>query len=438
MPDKDTVDEVDELIQRRTQVEVPAELEERLQYRLAEFRTRIEQRPAGRFRTLASSLMHQPALRMAAMAAALLLAVTVGLIFVPREGRASQVFAAAAAQLRNSQSLAYTIVLNAEPWVAVDFSYLAPGYRRLNCSWGIEVRTDGTTGRQLVLMHASRTYLTEGGKQVESRAVTENFAEQLRSLPQTADEALGEQWASQKKLVGYRLHKPPNGTIPGLKGLDIWIDATTREADHVDITVQEAGKPAHQMHIQNIRVDGQVDRSLFDLTPPAGYTPIITASSGPGAGGPAPASSAVALRAQLRQSSALTAVVMPMHGSYAQTRYALYAVDYYLKTLSVTPTGPPFGRYESEGHWDAGYPVPPGIHVKAPFQLISLPEASTAFVVIKGAWATDSTPRWAAFLKSVAKLGYAPVGPPMETWSGDAAQPATQSTEMRIPVTRVR
>jgi outer membrane lipoprotein-sorting protein len=92
-----------------------------------------------------------------AMTATLLVAVAVVLVFFPGGSPASRVYAAAAAQLRSARSLQYTIVLNSTPYVAVDFSYVAPGYRRLNCSWGIEVRADGTAGRQLVLMHAART-----------------------------------------------------------------------------------------------------------------------------------------------------------------------------------------------------------------------------------------------------------------------------------------
>jgi hypothetical protein len=436
MPDKETSNDVDELIRRRMQVEVPVEVEDRLRRRLTEFRARVEQRPPNRFR-MAYSLMHQPALRTVGMAAALLLAATVGLLFIPRESRASQVFAAAAAQLRSAPSLEYTIVLNAVPYVAVDFSYLAPSYRRLNCSWGIEVRTDGATGKQIVLMHATRTYLTEGGKQVESQANADAFAEQLRSLPRAADEVLGEQWTGKKKLLGYRLRKaPPNGSIPGLKELDIWIDPGTQEADHVDITVQEQGKPAHQMHIQNIRVGAAVDRALFDLTPPAGYTAIAIPSGDRRSGEPAPVLDSLVLRTQIGQGAALTAVVMPMQGPYAQTRSALQAVESYLKARGVTPAGPPFGRYESEQHWEAGYAVPPGTRVEAPFQLISLPRALTASAVVNGAWAKDSNPRWAAFLKSVVEQGYLPAGPPMEIWTGDDAQPARQSTEMRIPVAK--
>ena len=422
MPDED----VDELMRRRMQVELPVDMEERLRGRLMEFRTKVERRQPARF------FPRSPAVRVLAMSAALLLVLTVGLMLVPRESRANQMFAAAAAQLRTSQSLEYTIVLNAEPYVAVDFSYLAPGYRRLSCSWGIEVRTDGITGKQIVLFHGIRTYLAEIGKQVESQANTEDFAQQLRSLPQRADEVLGERWTGEKKLMGYRVSKaPPNGSIPGLKELDVWIDAATGEPHHVDITVQEPGKPVHQMHIQNIRVGAAVDRSLFDQTPPAGYTAFAIPSKDA-----ASPQGNLALQAMIGQSAAMTAVVMPMQGSYVQTRGTLEAVESYLKTLGATPAGAPLGHFESEQHWDAGYPVPPGTRVEAPFQVVSLPAVLTASVVVKGPWAKDSGPRWAAFLKSVVEQGYVPAGPPMEIWSGNDAHPDAQSTEMRIPVTK--
>jgi outer membrane lipoprotein-sorting protein len=430
MHDEDTVHDVDELIRRSTQVEVPVEVQERLRRRLIELRTRVEERPPAR------SFLRAPVWHVLAMTAGLLVAVAIGLVLLPRESRASQVFAAAAAQLRNSSSLAYTIVLNDTPYVGVDFSYLAPGYRRLNCSWGIEVRTDGATGKQIVLMHGNRTYLTETGKQVESQENTDDFAAQLRSLPQKADEVLGERRVGPRKLIGYRLSKaPPNGSIPGPKQLDVWIDAGTQEADHVDITVQEQGKPAHVMHIRNIRVGAEVDRSQFDLTPPAGYTAIARPGTAPRTSEPAPSNVPV-VRAMIGQIAALTAVVIPMQGSYTQTRSALDAVDSYLKSLGVVPLGPPFGRYQSEQHWDAGYPVPPGTRVKVPYQLASLPAGLTASAVVKGAWSTDSNARWTAFLTSVTEQGYVPTGTPMEIWFGNDAEPATQTTEMRIPVTK--
>ena len=91
MPDRDTIDDVNELIRRSAQVEVPEEVEDRLRRRLVEFRTRVEQRPPARF------FIPAPAWRVLATTAALV-AVAVGLLLIPRESQASQIFASAAAQ----------------------------------------------------------------------------------------------------------------------------------------------------------------------------------------------------------------------------------------------------------------------------------------------------------------------------------------------------
>jgi hypothetical protein len=420
-------DDMDELIRQATQVEVPPDVEDRLRRRLMEFRTRVEQRPPA-------SPVRLPALRLMAMAAALLAAVAVGLVLIPRQSSASRVYAAAAAQLRSSQSLEYTIVLSATPYVAVDFSFLAPAYRRISCSWGIEVRTDGTTGKQIALFHATRTYLIESGKQAGGLANNEDIVEQLRSLPLAADQVLGEQRAGEKRLIGYRLHQaPPNTGIPGLTSFDLWVDAGTGQAHHVDITIREEGKPDYQMHIQNIRAGGPIDRSLFDLTPPAGYTAMVKPASSP-----APAQTKWALRAEIGQADALVAVVVPMSGSYLQASAALQQVEAYLKTKGVTPVGPSLGRFWSEQHWETGYPVPPGTQAEAPFQVVSLPAGLAASVVVRRPWGngSDSSGRWGAFLKSVMEQGYLPAGPAMEIWSGEDGKESTQSTVMLMAVTK--
>jgi hypothetical protein len=371
-----------------------------------------------------------------AMAAAALVFVAVGLVLIPREADASRVYAAAAAQLRTSQSLEFTVVLSETPYVGVDFSYAAPGYRRVNCSWGIEVRADSNARKQIVLMHLTRMYAVGSGEQVESLTNSEDWVEQLASLPPVADQVLGERQVGGKRLIGYRLVKAPHGTsIPGLKSFDLWVDARTRQADHVDMAIGEQGKPAYRMHINNIRVGGQINPSLFDLTPPAGYRAIAAPIAEPGAGKLAP-QNALVLQAQIRQSGAMTAVMLPMTGSYLQTQAALEKVESYLKTEGVTPAGQPFGRFGSEQSWDAGYPVPPGTRVEAPFQFVTLPATLVASAVVNGAWGTDPGSRWGAFLKSVVEQGYAPAGPPLEIWSGDHAKVQTQSTEMRIPVTK--
>jgi len=431
-------DDVDELIRRRTQVEVPAEVEDRLRHRLVEFRARVEQRPPSRLRSFLYSLVPAPHLRAVAMTAVALAIVAAGLILIPRESRASQVFAAAAAELKSAQSLQYTVVLNSDPYVGLDFAYLAPGYRRVNFSWGMEVRTDGTSGRQILLMHGMHAYLNETGKTVESQSSIDDFSAQLRALPDRADDVLGEQWTGRQKLLGYRLSKaPPNGSIPGLKAMDIWVDAATREVHHVDITVQENGKPEHQMHIQDIRVGAPVDRSLFDLTPPAGYSAFVVPSVKSSTDQAAQAPS-IEVPAAISQTAELAAVVLPMSGSYVQTAAALGTVADWLEKHGVTPTGPPLGRFWSDQHWEAGYPVPLGTQAEAPLIVVTLPAGLNASAVVSGTWGQDTEARWGAFLKSVVDQGYALAGPAVEIWSGEDGKPETQSTEMRIAVTKAK
>lgn len=442
----DTDHDVDELIRRSTQVEVPANVEVRLRSRLAEFRTRVEQRPPSRLRMLVYSLIHPTSFRVPAMTAAVLAAIVVALVLIPKGSNASRAYAAAAAQLRNAQSLQYTVVL--APYTEVDLSYLAPGYRRVKCSWGIELRTDGT-GKQMILMHATRNYMFEEVKQVDSLANSTDFVEQWKSLPKTADESIGEQWVGDRRLLGYRVRQAPSGSgIPGLKWLDLWVDAPTGNPDHVDITIQEPGKPLYQMHIKDIRVDAEINRSLFDMTPPTGYTAIVIPNAEPH--GNQLGSAQKTLRPEIRQAEALTAVVVPMKGSYLQTRAAVQAVESHLNEMGVTPVGPPFGRYFSSMNgkpgskvaWEVGYPilvghaVMGGIRLQPPFELRALPADLVASTVVSGPWGQDSDAHWAAFLRWVVEQGYVPAGPPMEIWSGQDAQQRTQSTEMRIAVTK--
>jgi effector-binding domain-containing protein len=241
---------------------------------------------------------------------------------------------------------------------------------------------------------------------------------------------LGEQQAGDKRLTGYRLrHMPPNAKTGNLKELDLWVDSRTGHPDHLDLTIQEAGKPLHKMQIKDIRLDGDVDPSQFATTPPAGYSPIST-PGGEGHGGQA-AERPVALRPEIKQTEALTAVVVRMKGSFLQAAAAVGVVESHLKEMGVARLGPAFGRFGSEQDWDAGYPVPPGTRVKAPFVTVTLPATTVASAIVPGTWGQDSASRWTSMLEWVVEHGYALAGPPMEFWSSEAQ---TQYTEMRIAV----
>jgi hypothetical protein len=444
MPDNNH--DLDELMQRSIQVEVPADVEDRLRRRLAEFRAKIVEPPPSRFRALTDSLFHSPSLRVPLMTAALL-AVIVTLAFFPRGSKDGRVYAAAATQLRTAHSLEYTVAI--APGAEIDFAYLAPGFRRIKLSWGMEIRSDGS-GKQIVLMHLTKKYIV--GKEEQSEVP--DLLKQLKLLPQTPDMSIGEQWAGGRKLMGYRVHEAQPGTsfpgaISGLSALDLWVDAATGDPDHVDISIQEPNKPLYQMHIKNIRVDAEIDSSLFDMTPPAGYAKMRIPDAGQQA--KAPGIHESSLQPEIKKFGALTAVVLPMKGSFLQTRTADHAVQtqlekigQQLEKIGITPKEPAFGRYGPQRNWVAGYPVPPGTRMDAPFEILSLPETTMASVVVTGPWGQefdsplgrDPGSRWGTLIRWLAEHGYKLAGPPMEFWSGDDAHPQAQTTEMRIAVTK--
>jgi hypothetical protein len=426
----DTDSDLDDLIRRSTQVDVPIQVEERLRRRLAEFQTKIGQRPPSPLRRFMYSLIRPGMIRVPAVAAMVAAAVLVALVILPVGSNAGRAYAQAVAQFRAARSLQYKLVL--APYTEVDFSYLAPRSRRVNCSWGIEIRTDNA-GRQIVLLHWSRQYAMEEATPNDTLANAMDLVDQLRALPRTADETLGEQQAGDKRLRGYRLrHMPPGATIGNLKEMDLWVDGKTGHPDHVDITIQEAGKPPYTMQLKDIRLDGAVDPSQFATTPPPGYSAISKPAGEKH--GVQPAEQPLALRPEIKQVEALTAVVVRMKGSFLQTPVAVGSVESHLKEMGVTPAGPAFGRFGSEEDWDAGYPVPSGTRVKAPFQTVTLPATAVASAIVPGAWGQDSGSRWATLLKWVVEHGYVPAGPPMEFWSGEDAKPQTQSTEMRLAI----
>jgi hypothetical protein len=432
MSDNDS--DLDGLIRRSTDVDVPADLEMRMQRRLVEFRNSVEARRSNRLRAWVDSVVHPTSFRLPAAAAVAVAAVVIVMVFWTGGSDAGRVYAAAATQFRNARSLQYTIAL--APFVEVEFSFLAPEHRRVSSSWGVEVRTD-RSGRELILMHGAKSYLIEEGKPVDSLASSSDLVEQLRSLPANMEEMIGERWVGNRKLFGYRTRRAPAGSaIPNLEALELWVDARTGSPEHVDITIAEPGKPLYTMHIKDIRVDSGIDRSVFDMAPPPDYTSMRAAIAErhtvqPGA-------DPKTLRAEIKQAGGQTAVVVPMKGSYLQARAAVVAVESHLRAIGVTPAGPPFGRFESEQRWDAGYPVPPGTRVEAPFELVTLPAGPVASLVVSGPWGQDSANRWANMFGWVVEHGYMPAGPPIEIWSGEDGQPQTQSTEMRIAVANVK
>ena len=430
--------DLDDVIRRSTQVDVPAEVKERMQYQLAGLRERIQQRPSNRLGDYVETWKRLLSLRVTAIAVAAL-AVAMALILIPTGSKANRVYAAAITQLRDAQSLEYKVVL--APYTEVSFSYLAPAYRRVKCSWGTEIRSDGS-GKELVLMHLAGSYVMEEGKQSDALAESTDLVNGLKSLPKTADQFLGTKEIEGRRLTGYRILHLPEGTVSrGFRSMDLWVDAATGDPDHADIAIQEEGRPLYEMYIKEIHVGREIDRAVFAMTPPATYKAINISDVTKHADLQGRQES---LRPQIKQSDPMSVVMISVGSTYEQTRLGMQQVRSSLSKAGISPSGPPLMKYGANAEWSTGYPVPLGTSIGKPLRQDNIPSSLVASVVVKGAWGQnfdsgwghDPGSRWASFIMWIGRQGYVPVGPPTEIWSGAETQPSNQSTEMRIAVAR--
>ena len=90
-----------------------------------------------------------------------------------------------------------------------------------------------------------------------------NVIEKLRSLPERADEELGTREIDGRVLQGFRI------TEEGLINT-VWIDTQTR--DLVLVEMEFVNAPGMSGTMTDFKFDVELDDSLFNITPPDGYT----------------------------------------------------------------------------------------------------------------------------------------------------------------------
>ncbi len=207
-----------------------------------------------------------------AAAAAIIVAAFIGLQYLGEPvGITSSVYAEVAQQLQNARTLLYTLTtstwVEGMPDVEMEVAFKEPGYMRMTMPGGYVSVMDYVQGKGLSVIPARKQFVEIEMSNLPDDGGRRQFdaIEKLRSLPDRADEVLGEREIDGRRVQGFRV------TEEGVTNT-VWIDPKTREL--VEVEVQFDNAPGMSATMTDFRFNAELADSLFDLTPPDGYTRV--------------------------------------------------------------------------------------------------------------------------------------------------------------------
>jgi len=230
------------------------------------------QRPATRItvlQILRIKIMKSPLTKIAA-AAVIIIAVLIGLnFFSDSVSITSTAYAEIVERLHNARTLTYVVETNTSiewmPSMRMEIAFREPGYMRMSAPGGFVSVVDSIRGKGITILPPRKQFIEMDISNLQKDPAQQNIdvIERLRSLPERADEELGTKEIDGRVVQGYRV------TEEGLINT-IWIDTQTRNLVLVEMDFLNA--PGMSGTISDFRFDVELDDSLFDLTPPEGYT----------------------------------------------------------------------------------------------------------------------------------------------------------------------
>jgi outer membrane lipoprotein-sorting protein len=221
------------------------------------------------FSVLRRLIMKSPVTKIAA-AAAIIIAVFIGAYyFGDSVNIAGTAYAQVVERLQNARTLTYTVQSNSGiewmPSMIMEIAFKEPGYMRMSTPDGYLSIIDSIQGKGLTILPPKKQFIEMEISNLQNNPAQQNInlIEKLRSLPERADEQLGTREVNGKKVQGFRV------TEEGLINT-VWIDLQTRELVLVEMEFLNA--PGMSGTMSNFQFDVELDDSLFNLTPPDGYT----------------------------------------------------------------------------------------------------------------------------------------------------------------------
>lgn len=205
-----------------------------------------------------------------ATAAVILIATSITLYIIAGPfGATTSVYAEVAERLQKALTITYKVTTTTPvewmPEMEMEFAFKEPGLVRVTAPGGYVSVMDAVQGKGLSIIPQMRQFVETDFSNLPDDPGQNQLSgiERLRSLPDRADEELGEREIDGRAVQGFRV------TEEGIT-YTVWIDPKTREL--VEIETEIVNAPGMSSIITDIRFNVELPDELFSITPPDGYT----------------------------------------------------------------------------------------------------------------------------------------------------------------------
>jgi outer membrane lipoprotein-sorting protein len=181
------------------------------------------------------------------------------------------VYAEIVEKLQKARTLLYTVTtttpVEGMPNMEMEVAFKEPGYMRMTMPGGYVSVMDCIQGKGLSIIPPRKQFIEMDMANMPDDTAQRQFdtIENLRTLPERADEVLGEREMDGRTVQGFRVNE--KGAIN-----TVWIDPKTREL--VVVKTEFVNAPGMGATMTDFRFNVVLDNSLFILTPPDGYTRV--------------------------------------------------------------------------------------------------------------------------------------------------------------------
>ena len=266
----------EQFLRKNLMADIPEKAESQLRKRLFDFRKEmVHHTITGKefsMRSIMKKLLKRRAIPVFGTAAAAVLIALV-LYIKPWSDIHDGAYAAVIARFEKAKTAKYTAIMNIEgsPGVSQEIFYKEPGYYRMNMrmdtlpSYGV---IDLTKKKGISVLAWNKQYFEidfSNISDINKQQSEFNLIEHMRSLPKRADSTLGIHQKDGRDLLGFVVIEE------GMRKT-VWVEDSTNEL--VQINMNPLNMKGIHYKITDFKFDIVLDDSLFNLTPPEGYTLI--------------------------------------------------------------------------------------------------------------------------------------------------------------------